>query len=1566
MPYTVPYAQGLVVYNSNPYYCYNSVSDVKNNNVLVRQLGTVDTIVTNVTATQINNNAVQLLGYYQKDDNGGSTIVWSATSTAADDNATVFKPSNITGAGRWIRQFVNKSANVKMWGTKEDGITDDQPALQNAINYCSLSGINNLYFNSANYYLALSGLQTNSINHNTLLNSLSAWYPKYKNPYPAANFVGGYLDVGYYPQLNYYFNLNLIGTGSTRLFTTQIPFKCYNDTLVCKLSDSTCGYNGIFFLSSNLTACNISGFTLESTSLSSGNNMYANGGIIMGGYSPVQVDSSYFKPSKVKTIAISNNKFINCHSAIKGGQYSSLSGTSLQTLNITNNTFKYPRGSDVINFRNPDGSGGTIVTLDNTAIQNLNVVNNFAEGTSLPFTIYNSNGNLATKDGFMFGSAINSLFQNNTLSNFGVEAMFSNILGFSYVGPYTNIVVPSVGQPLTVNFKFAASNWTPYTAAQYLCASFIPSKYYDLAGDGYGGTNTSLGIYQLQQLLVPTLSNVGLYQYEFSATFVCVSGILGTNSWYNQYLTPGPGLTANAYNFFEYNPTSTYGITVSGIGNNVYGGGFPWRSDMGNVLLSGNNFFISTSGYGGFNLFPFEHADPKAYQILTNNNYYMYNELPTISNYVPTCISIATSGSQIYNNNLYLWVDGTNASTAAVNTYMPQIYNNCDESLNPYVPANGYTPTYYNPISLSYGTIRSNNQVYNNNIFISNPLSAQLVIPFGSNNSSVAGYLTANNIYNNNIIFNNVDTVNDLRNVYSTNFNVDGSTAGGGRYVTLSAQNITINTNNRNTPGDGLGGTFIWVANSILTDDGVSVIKPNKLTPFQQGRWILQYTPPTVYNLITTSAFLQVNNTSINTSGYFTPNDSGGGILTYNSASLATVDNGSVLIPNNVTTNQPGRWIRQFTGNSANVHMWGARGDGRTNDQPAIQAAIDYCSLSGIPNLYFNSKTYFLSSFDINATGAGPKQAVTTWGQSLFESAYLSIGNWVNTNNTTVSSLNLYGSGATLSATNTTIVYGLSSNCSSTFCIVENIVNCTIDGFKIVNDGYLCGDKANAGISVRGNNGGSFGWGNTSPYILNRDTINITNNIFVNCHRAISSNSSAVSGGGVKTFNLNNNTFLYPKGSDSVNGAGGGQIAFFYNDVKNLNSFNNFVEGTTYVPVNSPNNYPKDGFIFGAGLVNYVGNNTFSRLGVESLYMGTNWGALGVSQLVGLSGYFGPTVTSVYNIPAVGQTLTFNNIWIDQNTWRGIDALTAVGGFKVGSYVAIIGGKYNLGYGVDTTNDEGIYQITGYPYRGWTSYGATTAISIQMTRVSGVDVYPYNVFANSRTNTAGTSITGGTIYPYNASFNAGVSSFVTDNVFTIGLATSTANLQYLAHNPAVRSDNGYTYLSGNKIYGAGLMPFCSVAEPKSTWLIEKNDLYLYNEKPVYPVGYTHYLDGVGGVMGLKNVAKNNNIHFWVDINGNTATTVNSAVPQTYVNDPPNYQPTYYGGFGANYAYWGWNQTPPLTGQTFIDNICYCSVPSMSGMIIPIQGGNARFATNGVDPTSNIYNFVSGNNIVFGP
>ena len=133
---------------------------------------------------------------------------------------------------------------------------------------------------------------------------------------------------------------------------------------------------------------------------------------------------------------------------------------------------------------------------------------------------------------------------------------------------------------------------------------------------------------------------------------------------------------------------------------------------------------------------------------------------------------------------------------------------------------------------MSYGTTNQHMMCYNNNFFISNPLSAQLLGLMGSD--------TTNTIYGNNVYFNNVNSVTDLRNVYSTTFNANVITYGGGRFVTLSSQNIQINTYYGNTPGDNLGGTFAWVASSLTTDNGSNIIKPNALTSGQPGRWTKQ------------------------------------------------------------------------------------------------------------------------------------------------------------------------------------------------------------------------------------------------------------------------------------------------------------------------------------------------------------------------------------------------------------------------------------------------------------------------------------------------------------------------------------------------------------------------------------------------------------------------------------------------------------------------------------------------------------------------------------------------------
>lgn len=106
-------------------------------------------------------------------------------------------------------------------------------------------------------------------------------------------------------------------------------------------------------------------------------------------------------------------------------------------------------------------------------------------------------------------------------------------------------------------------------------------------------------------------------------------------------------------------------------------------------------------------------------------------------------------------------------------------------------------------------------------------------------------------------------------------------------------------------------------------------------------------------------------------SGYSSSSDGAGGLFTYDSASAAADDNGTVLAP----AVGSGRWLRNYTG-AVNVRWFGAKGDGVTEDTTPITAAI----ATGKP-VFFPAGTYLV----------GSQLTLSTNGQTLFgESANLS------------------------------------------------------------------------------------------------------------------------------------------------------------------------------------------------------------------------------------------------------------------------------------------------------------------------------------------------------------------------------------------------------------------------------------------------------------------------------------------------------------------------------------------------------------------------------------------------
>ncbi len=86
-----------------------------------------------LTGTSANSNAVATLGYYVAGDGGGNTFYWDSSSGATDNGGTVIKPTSVLGTGRWIA-VDSSNCNVRQFGAKGDGTTDDTNSITSALN----------------------------------------------------------------------------------------------------------------------------------------------------------------------------------------------------------------------------------------------------------------------------------------------------------------------------------------------------------------------------------------------------------------------------------------------------------------------------------------------------------------------------------------------------------------------------------------------------------------------------------------------------------------------------------------------------------------------------------------------------------------------------------------------------------------------------------------------------------------------------------------------------------------------------------------------------------------------------------------------------------------------------------------------------------------------------------------------------------------------------------------------------------------------------------------------------------------------------------------------------------------------------------------------------------------------------------------------------------------------------------------------------------------------------------------------------------------------------------------
>jgi hypothetical protein len=95
--------------------------------------------------------------------------------------------------------------------------------------------------------------------------------------------------------------------------------------------------------------------------------------------------------------------------------------------------------------------------------------------------------------------------------------------------------------------------------------------------------------------------------------------------------------------------------------------------------------------------------------------------------------------------------------------------------------------------------------------------------------------------------------------------------------------------------------------------------------------------------------------------GYYDPGDRGGGMFQWDQASTSTPDGGRYITTNGWVS-APGRWVRLLNGETANVRMWGARGNWQSwadpggvyahDDTTNIQNALNACKGGLDPGSY--------------------------------------------------------------------------------------------------------------------------------------------------------------------------------------------------------------------------------------------------------------------------------------------------------------------------------------------------------------------------------------------------------------------------------------------------------------------------------------------------------------------------------------------------------------------------------------------------------------------------------------
>jgi hypothetical protein len=183
-------------------------------------------------------------GYYTSGDGGSAEYVYSASSSSIDDGGAVIAPTS--GAGRYIL-VACQSVNVRQFGAKGDGATDDLAAINNAIAAAPSGGT--VYFAAGLYVVT----NTVTINKPLVIKGEGSAFNRTTDISPAASFPAGATLFHFTSVLGrsaIYDISSWMGTSGARLGGNWIQFE--GNVASVTIERCTCrhvntGYWGIYF-----------------------------------------------------------------------------------------------------------------------------------------------------------------------------------------------------------------------------------------------------------------------------------------------------------------------------------------------------------------------------------------------------------------------------------------------------------------------------------------------------------------------------------------------------------------------------------------------------------------------------------------------------------------------------------------------------------------------------------------------------------------------------------------------------------------------------------------------------------------------------------------------------------------------------------------------------------------------------------------------------------------------------------------------------------------------------------------------------------------------------------------------------------------------------------------------------------------------------------------------------------------------------------------------------------------------------------------------------------------------